>query len=110
MRTYAWLRLALYSSHQIYQKNKQYAFFLGGGGGGGGGEAKVDETENINFHVSSRTPFSRCLNQYPQHTASRPHCAETGLLLARLATARKAFVLYRPATGFSRIAEDANKF
>ena len=76
-------------------------------------EAKVDETENINFHVSSPYSIFEVLNLCPEHATSRPHCAETdpSAASATCNTTESFRSLSTGATtGFSRIAANANTF
>ena len=67
------------------------------------GQADTAWTKNINSKVSSVRHFP-----YLKST-SWAHCAENRLPVEKLATQHKHFELYRPATEFSRVAENTNK-
>jgi len=90
--TYTRLRLALYFSHQKYQKKKQKSFWV---------RSKLSKRKILSYTSLSYFTFE-LLDPCPP----RP---ETSLQTAKLATKQKPFDLYRPATGLLSVAENTNK-
>ena len=82
MRTCAWLRPALYSWHQKFQKEKKKGALL-----------------YSTFEL---------LHPCPQHTAKGSPCAEISLQVVKRAIKQTPFDLYRPATGLDGVADNTN--
>ena len=92
MSTYAWLRLALYSSHHKYKKRLFLVM------------PKLSKRKKKKNFTSLPSSTSKQLNPCPHQTAECLHCTETNLQAVKLSSEHKHFYLYRPATGL-RVAE-----